>query len=301
MIVVDVFARVRGHAAQQPSAYEADYAPMAALKAIADKYSVAILVVHHTRKAGAEDFMDQVSGTQGLNGAADATMVLKRSRGSADAVLQVTGREIDEAEYAMTFAADIGCWQMLDGPAGDYSLGDTRQVILRHLRDQGPMTPKRIAEALEINYETTKKTCQRMVAAGQLDTNGQGYYFPPLSPVPPFPAVPHSHAVPPVPGGLRGHKGQGQPGDRRPGMNREQRRAARRAGIPEVAITYADDYRCPDCNAETEFRIEAGLPLLNVLHDPTCPTWQSHQARAGRPASPAPPDPPSSADEGPSH
>lgn len=193
MIVVDVFARVRGHAAQQPSAYEADYAPMAALKAIADKYSVAILVVHHTRKAGAEDFMDQVSGTQGLNGAADATMVLKRSRGSADAVLQVTGRDIDEAEYAMTFAADIGCWQMLDGPAGDYSLGDTRQVILRHLRDQGPMTPKRIAEALEINYETTKKTCQRMVSSTR---TARGTTSPrcPLSPL--TPAVSHSHAVP---------------------------------------------------------------------------------------------------------
>jgi len=64
-------------------------------------------------------------------------------------------------------------------------------------------------------------------------------------------------------------------------VNREQRRAARRAGIPETAITYAESYSCPDCACETEFRVEAGLPMLNVLHDPTCPTWQAHQARAG--------------------
>ncbi len=174
-------------------------------------------MVHHTRKSGAEDFLDEVSGTQGLAGVADAIAVLKRTRGTADAVLHVTGRDVEEAEYALSFAADIGAWQMLDGPAVDYTLGDTRQRIVRHLREVGAGSPKQVADALGINYETAKKTCRRMADDDQLDTDGSGRYFPPLSPVPPVPAVPrsdlegHPH-TPPAPEDTgsdlrRGHEG----------------------------------------------------------------------------------------------
>ena len=60
----------------------------------------ALLVVHHTRKLDSADFVDSVSGTQGLAGAADYVLVLKRQRHSTDATLAVTGRDVPEAEYA---------------------------------------------------------------------------------------------------------------------------------------------------------------------------------------------------------
>ncbi|MEJ7703490.1 MAG: hypothetical protein WKF47_07435 [Geodermatophilaceae bacterium] len=56
-------------------------------------------------------------------------------------------------------------------------------------------------------------------------------------------------------------------------MNREQRRAARRAGVPADAISYAEHYTCPDCNSDTELQVVDGVPLLNVHHDATCPTY----------------------------
>lgn len=217
LVVIDVFARIRGRADRHASAYDGDYAPMAAIKAIADRYAVAILVLHHTRKAAAEDFLDTVSGTQGIAGAADATLVLARSRGQADAVLSVTGRDIEEAEYALSFAADLGAWQLLDGPAQDYTLGDTRQLILRHLREHSGATPKQLAEGLEINYETAKKTCRRMADDGQLDTDGSGLYFPPVSPVPAVPDVPGNDQeghlpLSHVPEGTASDLGRGQQG-----------------------------------------------------------------------------------------
>jgi len=55
LVVVDVFAKVRGAGTANGSQYEADYAAMSALKQIADRYGVAIVVVHHTRKASSED------------------------------------------------------------------------------------------------------------------------------------------------------------------------------------------------------------------------------------------------------
>lgn len=201
LVIVDVFARVRGRSSPQSTAYEADYGPMAMLKQIADDYSVAMVVVHHTRKASSEDFLDDVSGTQGLAGAADCILVLKRSRGQADAVLHVTGRDVEEAEYALSFHADLGAWQMLDGPAQDYELGDTRQQILRHLRSVEAASPKQIADALTVNYELVKKTCQRMADNGQLDASS-GLYMAPVTPVPTVPGVPDLFTE-----GQQGHEG----------------------------------------------------------------------------------------------
>ena len=187
IVVIDVFAKVRGPVDRNVNQYEADYMAMAGLKILADRHAVAILVVHHTRKASADDYVDTVSGTHGLAAAADAVLVLSRSRGSADAKLHVTGRDVEEADYAMEFDPARGSWSLLEGPAEEYELGTTRRSILVHLRENGPASPKTIAEALGLEHETVKKTCQRMAADEQVGTDGTGtyYYLSPASPVSP--------------------------------------------------------------------------------------------------------------------
>jgi hypothetical protein len=70
--------------------------------------------------------LDPLVATNGLAGAADETMVLKRARGQAEGALFVTGRDVDEAEYALSFQPASGAWTLLDGPASDHTVGDTR-------------------------------------------------------------------------------------------------------------------------------------------------------------------------------
>jgi DNA-binding CsgD family transcriptional regulator len=184
LIIVDVFTRVRGRVSDRANRYEADYDSMALLKGLSDRYGVAVLVVHHTRKATAEDFLDRVSGTQGIAGAADAVLLLSRGRGSAEAVLHVTGRDIEEAERALNFEARTGTWQLLDGPASQYGLAETRRRILHLVREgEEAKSPTQIAEALAIKPDNAKKTVRRMVDDGQLATDGAGHYFAPQSPV----------------------------------------------------------------------------------------------------------------------
>lgn len=177
LVVVDVFAKVRGLADAQASRYEADYAAMTSLKLLADRHAVAILVVHHTRKAAADDYVDSVSGTHGLAGAADAVLVLVRSRGSADAKLHVTGREVEEASHAMTFDPANGAWSLLAGPAEDYELGSTRRRVLVYLREHGSAAPKTVADALDLDHAATRQACSRMARDGQLGTDGDGAYY----------------------------------------------------------------------------------------------------------------------------
>jgi AAA domain-containing protein len=179
MIVIDVFAKLRGSAPPGMSAYDGDYAAVGRIKKVADAYSIAVMLVHHVRKAGAEDFLELVSGTNGLAGAADQTMVLKRARGQADGALFVTGRDVDEAEYALAFQPACGAWHLLDGPATDHTLGDTRAAILRWLRGNDAAGPKSIAEGTGLGVDNVKKTCQRMLASAQLACDAAGRYSVP--------------------------------------------------------------------------------------------------------------------------
>jgi hypothetical protein len=161
---------------------------------------VPILLIHHVRKQGAEDFQSLVSGTNGLTGAMDAILVLERGRGQADGVLHVTGRDVEEADYAMSFDAVSGAWTKLDGAASDYELGDTRADIVRLLREHGGMKPARIAEALQLNANTVRKSCTRMATDGQLKAVPGGTYTVPTASdtddTPPLSHLSLSHSTP---------------------------------------------------------------------------------------------------------
>lgn len=191
LVIIDTFERMRGRTDPGMSAYAADYAAAVRFKQLADRYNVPFLLIHHVRKQGAEDFQSLVSGTHGLTGAVDATLVLERARGQADGVLHVTGRDVEEAEYAMSFDPNAGAWTKLDGPAGDHLMHDTRAQITRFVRDHPGSTPALIAEALQLKAPTIRKTCTRMAEAGQLRPAPGGTYLPPDPTV-----TPHEHTPP---------------------------------------------------------------------------------------------------------
>ena len=75
--------------------YASDYKDVSALKSLADKYGICILLIHHLRKQAASDPFDQISGSNGLMGAADTTWVMQRKRTSKNADIILTGRNLD--------------------------------------------------------------------------------------------------------------------------------------------------------------------------------------------------------------
>ena len=97
--------RVRGRTPDS-SSYAADYDTLARLKEFSDTYGVTVLVVHHTRKEGAEDIFNTISGTNGLMGAADGALILhKDRRANADAVLEIVGRDQQQTRLHLRFDA----------------------------------------------------------------------------------------------------------------------------------------------------------------------------------------------------
>jgi AAA domain len=183
LVVVDVLARIRGPVSRDVPPYDADYRAVLRAKSVADHYGVPFVIVHHTRKASAADFLDEVSGTQGVAGAADSVAVLKRIRGKADGILHITGREVEEASYGLTFAADIGAWLLSDIPAGELALPDTRAAVLAYVREHAGARPKAIAEGTGLGYPLVKQTARRMASDGQLQTDPSGGYYEPVTTV----------------------------------------------------------------------------------------------------------------------
>ena len=135
LLMIDTLAKFRG-TPQGDDRYSEDYRAASAIKALADKHEVAIVVIHHVRKMAAEDIMDTVSGSNGLNGAADSTWILTRARGEADASLFITGRDVEEKSLALRFDGESGTWTVL-GDAEEYSQSRERRDVL----DVVPMEP----------------------------------------------------------------------------------------------------------------------------------------------------------------
>ena len=105
---------------------------MTALKSIADRFNITILVVHHTRKEESEDAFNMISGTNGLMGCADGAMVLQKpSRLSKTATLDVTGREIADLQLKLEFD-DSKHWQFIE--YGKEEPRDDADKILRAVK-----------------------------------------------------------------------------------------------------------------------------------------------------------------------
>ena len=122
LIIIDVLARVRSAStARRPDGYRHDYADMAALQTIAQKYGVALVIIHHTRKmVDSADVFNSISGTTGLFGGSDGAWVLQKDqRDDAQAKLYVIGREVEAETFAVAFDKATCRWRMLGTAEAD--------------------------------------------------------------------------------------------------------------------------------------------------------------------------------------
>lgn len=104
LVIIDTLQKIREATGASPS-YSIDYRDASALKAVADRNDICLLVVHHLRKQEDKDPFKQLSGTNGLNGAADGTIVLDRQkRQEGTATLSATGRDIEDVELTLEFS-----------------------------------------------------------------------------------------------------------------------------------------------------------------------------------------------------
>ena len=140
-----------------------------------------MLGLHHTRKGGADDPLEALSGSNGLSACADTTIVLDSNQNGK--TLYVRGRDVIERETAITFIGNQ--WTVL-GEAADVRRSSERAVIVQTLRDnREPMTPSELAAVLEKRANNIKQLLYKMAKTvpAEVYRVGKGrYWLEPLLP-----------------------------------------------------------------------------------------------------------------------
>ena len=123
VVFIDTLQMIRS---ETDSNYGSDYKELSILKSLADKLEVAIAVVHHTRKCSDSDPFNMISGSTGISGCVDGSMVLiENKRGSRNAKLFCVGRDIENAEISLHFDSDLKKWIVTD----ELSTGQSKDNI----------------------------------------------------------------------------------------------------------------------------------------------------------------------------
>lgn len=175
LIVIDVLQRIKpaGNAAR--TSYENDYAALSSLQRWATDCGLSVMPLLHTRKGGAEDPLESLSGSNGQAACADTTLVLNKS--AAGFTLYVRGRDVDEKEAALSF--DIGRWSIL-GDAAAVRRSEERTQILNILAEATePMSPAEIANAAGMRPNNARQLLFKMVKDHEVHSPPQGGYVHP--------------------------------------------------------------------------------------------------------------------------
>ena len=175
LVVIDVLQRIKPPGVAGRNSYENDYSTFAELQQWSTKSGVSTLGLHHTRKGGADDPLEALSGSNGLSACADTTLVLDRT--AFGITLYVRGRDVDEKETALAF--DGGRWSIL-GDAASIRRSDGRSKILSLLIDAiEPMSPKDMAVGAEMERNNADQLLFKMAKAGEVLKTGRGRYVHP--------------------------------------------------------------------------------------------------------------------------
>ena len=165
LIIIDTLARVKP-INNKGIDYADDYNVIGEIQSLANRHRIAILLIHHVRKAKSDsgEPFDEVAGSTALTGAADATLVLTKN--SEGTVLYGRGRDLIEFTHAIEFDVNRCRWKLLGDPDTVF-MHDTRQSILNAIQDGNAMI-KDISKYANISYDNCKKTLKRMYHAGQV-------------------------------------------------------------------------------------------------------------------------------------
>lgn len=173
LVIIDTLQKFRKQLSGKGDRYAEDYDVISAIKRLGDKYNVPILIIHHQKKAQEDDWVNQVSGTNGLSGAADTIFVLMRARTQGMAILHRTGRDVEEKDFAMHL--DRFGW-VLDGDAEQFTMPEWKKQILDYLRDHGEVSPKDLSLTIDIPMNTAQQNLRRLAKEGLIEKVGYGTY-----------------------------------------------------------------------------------------------------------------------------
>ena len=173
LVIIDTWARFWG-TRRGVNAYSEDYDEGAKLQELAKELNIAILVVHHTKKASEDYALDELSGTTGITAAADTILMLRRK--GENTVFYCTGRDIPSQDYAVQFDEQRGIWKIL-GSAVEAAITSERALLLQFLKDYArPMKTSELANMTAKSLKSTNNLLVKLKEQGLVRSSSYGMW-----------------------------------------------------------------------------------------------------------------------------
>jgi hypothetical protein len=172
-VAIDVLKMIRPSPKKTQTLYDCDYEAIAGLRNLSIELGIPIIVVHHLRKASADDLIDMVSSTTGLTGAVDAIIIINRE--TAGTVFDVRGRDIESETFAVEFRKDTCRWTILGSAETVHRSGERARILEIFAEATEPLSPKAVTELVNcdspgkrLSHDAVRQMLIRMHKTGDL-------------------------------------------------------------------------------------------------------------------------------------
>lgn len=173
LIIIDTMQKIR-EAGGEAYSYASDYEIIGKLKRFADKHCICVLTVHHTRKQPAGDSFEMISGTTGLLGCADGSLLMKKKkRTDLEATIDVVGRDQQNQILYLKKDPETQIWQLekteneLHKEPPDKVLESVSQLVSPNQREWTG-SPSELAEVANVGMAANALTKYLNVKSGRL-------------------------------------------------------------------------------------------------------------------------------------
>ena len=174
LVIIDTLQKFRKLLSGKNSMYTEDYDAVSEIKRIADDFNVAFLVIHHLKKAMSEDWLNEISGSQGIAGAADTIFSLKRARTENFGTLHRTGRDVEEKDFALQL--DGFGWTLRED-ADVFTMPKWKKQIVDFLKEHTSVSPMELSQTLNLPLKTAQTNLARLAKEGVIKKSGYGSYI----------------------------------------------------------------------------------------------------------------------------
>lgn len=175
LVVVDTLVGIRGRRLRYEDPYESDKKFTQGLTDLCHEHRIAMLLIHHSRKADGSDITDDASGSTGLIGGVDNYGALRLSRTERGAgELLLVGRDIEiDGELKLKWDQRLAQWNVTET---EVTLTPQRRDVLGILADRPGLKAKEVALLLKRDEGGTKRLLSYMKDDGLVFNSG-GCWF----------------------------------------------------------------------------------------------------------------------------
>ena len=163
-VIVDTVQSILNPSANNKN-YDQTVEEYDALRKLAHRLGIAIIVVHHCKKSSdvATAPLEKVIGSIGITGTAETILVMEQQTGSKDCKLHVTGKDVEQCEKYLSWN---GHGFEIGDDVREAQLGSIQKLVLMLIRESPRCMQKHIVDTTGKDQAQISRAIDKLVEVG---------------------------------------------------------------------------------------------------------------------------------------